>query len=140
MLTESKRPIGCLADAAATRSATPARMRSRTARPSSSRLSFMPWSGLANVAESIARLRIARLEPNAEPMDALLGRAVREGVRRHASARVALQSVVTNCGRGSKPLLDVARLEHVIALIRVIRPNAGIAVGLELERDLRPAL
>src|SRR4051794_29726418 len=139
MLTDSKRPTRCLADAAATRSATPARIRSRTARPSGSRLSFILWSGLPDVAESIARLRIAGPGANTEPTSPLLGRAKREGGRRDAPARVALQPVVADRLGGGDPLLDVAGLEHVVCLICVMRPNARVAVRLQLERDLPAA-
>src|SRR5215471_8225122 len=136
MLTERSRPILCVAEAAATRCATESRIRSRTARPSRSRLSFILGDGSARSAESIARLRIARLQTDAEPVRALRRRAVRERVRRHTSARVALQAVVADRLRGRETLFDVAGLEDLLAHVRVMGPDPREAIGLQLERDL----
>src|SRR5215471_2945239 len=133
MLTDSRRPILCFVAAAATRCVTASRIRSRTARPSRSRLSFILPAGSAKSAESIARLRIAGVEADLQPMHALRRRAVRERVRRHASPRVALQSVVADRLGSRESLLDVAGLEHVLANVRVMRPDAGEAIGLQLE-------
>ena len=51
-----------------------------------------------------------------------------------ALARHPLDPVVADRGGGGEPLLDVARLED-LALRRLVAPDAGVAVGLELEAD-----
>ena len=63
---------------------------------------------------------------------------MRERIRCHAPARIALQTIVTDRLRGREPFVDVAGLQHPIGLIRVIRPHAREAIGLQLHRDLQP--
>src|SRR5688500_8670680 len=136
MLIETSRPSACLAAPACTRAATPSSMRSRTALPSKRRLSSMRVIPLFLV-ESVARGGIAGTQARPEPALAVRRGAVREGIWRHGSPRVALQPVVAD-GRGrGKAFFDVAGLEHARGLIRVIGPDAREAVGLELHRDLQ---
>ena len=40
-------------------------------------------------------------------------------------------------GGGAEPFLDVAGFEHARRLVRVIRPNPGEAIGLQLHCDLQ---
>ncbi len=58
---------------------------------------------------------------------------MREGVRRHVAAGLLLQPVIADGGRGGERFVDVALLEDVTAAIGVIRPDAGIAVRLQLD-------
>src|SRR5688572_23718219 len=86
------------------------------------------------VPEGIAIVDAAGLEPAAEPGHALPGRAVgpRLGVRPRAG--LLLDPVVADRRRRVQRLFDVAGLEDV-ALGRRMPPDAGEAVGLELEAD-----
>ena len=46
-----------------------------------------------------------------------------------------LQVVVADGGGGAKGRFQVAVLEDVLHLLRVVGPDAGVEVGLELEAD-----
>ena len=72
------------------------------------------------------------LETAPEPRDALLRRAVRPGLGLDRPARLLLDAIVADRRRPRQPLLDVADLEQ-LALVGRVRPDAGEAVGLELE-------
>ena len=68
-------------------------------------------------------------------------RAVRPRLRVHAAARLALDPVVADRRRRGQALLEVAALEQPL-LLRRVPPDAGEAVGLQLEphRELVRAL
>ena len=55
-----------------------------------------------------------------------------EGVGVHAPTRAALEPVVAHRLGGGECLLDVALLE-IPRPVDAVRPDAGVAVGLELE-------
>src|SRR5688572_19899506 len=80
--------------------------------------------------ERIAALRVAGVEAAPEPALALLGAAVREGLRHHAPLALLLQAVVADRRRGGQRLLDVAGLE-LVHRAGVVSPHAGVAVGLQ---------
>src|SRR4051794_10188028 len=94
-----------------------------------------------NLLERLARGRVARLEAAAGPADALFGRAVRELLGHHAPGGEPLQAIVANRAGGAQPFLDIARLQLDLAGRRssrpgcIVSPDAGIAVGLQLEPD-----
>src|SRR5438874_902726 len=95
-------------------------------------------------SERVAPAQIAGLDPPREPLHALLGRAVGEGLRRHAALRLPLQPIVADGRRGVERLLHVARLEDVARALGVVRPDAREAIRLQLQPDgrrvgLRPA-
>src|SRR5688572_24864414 len=136
MLIETSRPSACLDAPARTRAATPSSMRSRTALPSRRRLSSMRVIP-AFLVESVARGGVARTQARREPALPIGRGAVRERVGRHRTPGAALQSVVANGSRRGQAFFDVAGLEHAHGLIRVIGPDAGEAVGLQLHRDLQ---
>ena len=48
--------------------------------------------------------------------------------------RLLLDAVVADCGRGVERLVDLTGVE-LTALLRVVGPRAGEAVGLQLEGD-----
>ncbi|MNS97642.1 hypothetical protein D3C72_1319830 [compost metagenome] len=56
-----------------------------------------------------------------------------EAVGHHGAARRALQGVVADLLRGVHGGLDVARVEPLLRLLRVVRPHAREAVGLQLD-------
>ncbi len=41
------------------------------------------------------------------------------------------------CTRGRQRLFDIARLDDILHLLCLVSPNAGEAVGLELDTDLQ---
>src|ERR1700730_15137382 len=93
--------------------------------------------------ERIARRDGALAQAGREPALALLGAAVGERVRDHVAARLALQRVVADRRRGAHRRLDVALLDEgrpaaiLLALVLVERPDAGKAVGLQLDPHLQ---
>src|SRR5690606_16405524 len=91
----------------------------------------------ARGGERVARGRVAAVVAAAEPRHALLRRAMAERLRADDPARHLLQAVVADRRRRRHRLLDVARLEQAAAL-RVARPHAGEAVGLQLEPHRQP--
>ena len=64
------------------------------------------------------------LEPLDEPAAALLRRPVGERIRHNIAARRFLQTVVAHRFRRVDRLLDVAFLEQIPALLRVVGPDA----------------
>ena len=70
-----------------------------------------------------------------EAGDALRRRAVRERLGLDVALRALLERVVADLRRGVERLVDVAEVED-LAAVRVLRPRAGEAIGLQL--DLRP--
>jgi hypothetical protein len=47
-----------------------------------------------------------------------------------------LQAVVSDSGRGLQSLVDVARIEELVLLLLVVRPNTGEAIGLQFDAHL----
>src|SRR5262245_40475153 len=92
--------------------------------------------------ESIAAPHLARLEAGHEPTLALLGAAVREGIRNDIALCLALQGIVADRCRGAQRRLNVSRLDErrlaltAQILILVARPDAGEAIGLQLDLHL----
>src|SRR5690606_25228618 len=83
--------------------------------------------------KGVALLDLAALGAGTEPANPLLRAAMGEGLR-HDDALGALHDVVVaHCRRGAHGLLDVARLEPAPRLLRMVGPDAGEAVGLQLE-------
>jgi hypothetical protein len=71
----------------------------------------------------------AGLQALTKPARALLRRAVREAVGRHASLR---QAIVADRRRGADALVDVAGVEQIL-LVGSDVPHAGEAIRRELE-------
>ena len=99
-------------------------------------LSFLRSLDLA--LERVAAVGPRALDAADEPRPALVGRAVRPRLRRHAALGALLDPVVADRGRGVERLVDVLTGE-VLDEARVERatdPEARVAVGLELDAHL----
>ena len=83
----------------------------------------------------IGLLEIAVLEALAEPVNPLLGRAVRELFRHDIALGLLLQPVIADGLGGGDRLLDVAGFQNVPFLIGVMGPDAGQKIGLEFQAD-----
>src|ERR1700689_1169218 len=95
-----------------------------------------PGAGLPrSIRERVARLDVAALQARGQPLLAHCRGAVGEAVGHGVAARGGLQPVVADRRRGRHRLLDVAGLEDLPLLIGMVGPNAGEAVGLELDPD-----
>src|SRR5258706_8274881 len=87
-----------------------------------------------------AGVRLSGRESAAKPFHTLGGRPVREALRRDVARRHPLQTVVANGGSGLQTFLRVpgielhAALSGTASLRRRMAPDAGKAIGLELER------
>src|SRR5262245_1281247 len=86
--------------------------------------------------ECVAARHLARLQAGHERLRALCRRAVRERVRNHVALAAALQAIVSDGGRCLHGRLDVAGLDQPPLLLRVVRPDPGKAVGLQLDPHL----
>src|SRR5262245_2055529 len=93
-------------------------------------------SELCARSKCVAGLGRSLLQAVVEPALALLGCAMREAVRHHPALRAPLQRVVTDRRGGLQRGLDVAGLQQMPAFVRLVRPHAGKAVGLQLDTDL----
>src|SRR6056297_968928 len=82
-------------------------------------------------AERVAACRVAVVETPAEPAHALLGGAVGEGIGYDFASGASLQRVVADRRGGCKGFFYIARFQPVMAILGVMRPDAGKAVGLE---------
>src|SRR4030095_4832646 len=87
--------------------------------------------------EGVAGIDPATVDPALDPPDALLGRAVGEGIWHGITLRFALQPVVADRGSRLHRLLDIARLEDMTGAIGVVGPDPGEAIGLQLQADGR---
>src|SRR3546814_2098797 len=76
-------------------------------------------------------------KPLTQPLRALFGRAVRDALGDDMPLRLALEPVIADRRGRLQPFLHVAGIEQVL-LPGVIAPDAGIAVGLQLEGDGQP--
>src|SRR6188508_2180300 len=92
---------------------------------------------LVGNAERVALAQVSGLEASAEPAGALRGSAVGEGFGHDLTPALLLQAVVADRPGGPHGLLDVAFLEDVFHLVRVVRPDAREEVGLQLEAHRR---
>src|SRR3954454_4028742 len=110
--------------------------------PSRSTRSRSPTSAQVVGAEGVALVGVARLVAGAEPLLPLGRRAVREAVLVDpAAAEVALDEVVADPGGGVQRPVDVVlgdlgdqRLTGLVGhRRRVVGPDAGEAVGLQLQ-------
>jgi hypothetical protein len=92
---------------------------------------------LHTAAEGVAGLDRALLIAGHEPALALLGRAMREGIRHHAACSLPLQRVVADRRRGGQRRIDVAGFEEARTLLLLaIDPDAGQAISLQLDSHL----
>src|SRR5262249_14759210 len=83
--------------------------------------------------ESIALVDVAGFKAASKPADALLGRAVGERIGDDVALGLLLEAVVADGGGGAKGAFQVALLEDVPHFLGVVRPDAGVEVGLELD-------
>ena len=58
-----------------------------------------------------------------------------EGVRHHASLTLLLEAIITDCAGGIQGFFDIAGLQPFQTLLRMIGPDPGQAVGLQLLAD-----
>src|SRR5580700_4417355 len=86
--------------------------------------------------QRIAARNLAAVEAGLEPALALFRGAVGEGVGHDVALHLLLQPVVADRGCGLQRLIDIARIEEVAFLLGAIGPNAGEAVGLQLDAHL----
>src|SRR4051794_21883206 len=86
--------------------------------------------------EGVASLHIAALQPVLKPALALLGGAVRKRVRDRVALRLLLQAVIADRGRCAHSGFDIARLDGLPSLVGLRGPDAGEAVGLQLDFHL----
>src|SRR5258708_26255751 len=83
--------------------------------------------------QRIAARNLAAIEAGLEPALALFRRAVGEGVGHDVALHLFLQPVVADRGCGLQSLVDVARVEEVAFFLSAVGPDAGEAVGLQLD-------
>src|SRR5687768_1525431 len=91
---------------------------------------FVRRSGVGHF-EGVALVHVAGLEALAEPGGPLAAGAVRERVGDDVPAGGLLDGVVAHGGGGPEALLEVAGLEDLPLLLRVVGPDAREEVGLE---------
>src|SRR4051794_36239328 len=103
-------------------------------RPSASRARRPPERLDLVACERVADLGLGGLVAGAEPVLALLRGAVRERVRVDRAAGPALETVVADGLGGAERFVEVAVLQIAGAEHRA-GPDAGVAVGLQLEAD-----
>ena len=84
--------------------------------------------------ERVACTDLAALIAGPEPLLALRRRAMRKGIRHDHALASFLQRVVADLAGGVQGLVDVAFFDDAVAL-GVMGPDAGIAVGLQLDPD-----
>src|SRR5882672_7815505 len=93
-------------------------------------------SELRRGRECVAGLFRSLLQAIAEPALALLGGAMGEAVRHYLALRTPLQRVVADCRGSPQRGLDITGLQQMPTLIGLVRPDAGEAIGLQLDLDL----
>ena len=84
---------------------------------------------LKTFAEGITLCRIAAIKTAFKPGIALLGSAVSEAVRHHASLTLLLQTIVANRLRRIQRLFQIAGFQHSL-LLHVVPPDAREAIRL----------
>src|SRR5262245_11282441 len=97
--------------------------------------SILPGSELPRL-EGIAACHLSRPQPIHEPAHALLRGAVGKRVRYDVALAPTLQAIVANSGGGLHSCLDVARLDEPPLFLRVVSPDSGQAVRLQLHVNL----
>jgi hypothetical protein len=65
---------------------------------------------------------------------------VRKRIRDDFTLRLPLQPVIANRACGVERRFDVSGFEPLVTLLRVVAPDAGEAVGLQLQTHERPGL
>src|SRR4029453_5717574 len=80
----------------------------------------------------VALSHVAAGKPGLEPGEPLRGGPMRKRIRHDIALRLLLDAIVAHRRSGGESFLDVAGVE-LVALLREIRPRAGVAVGLQLE-------
>ena len=60
-----------------------------------------------------------------------------EGVGDDVALRLLFQAVIADRGCGLESLVDIARIEEAVLLLRPVRPYAGQTIGLQLDADLQ---
>src|SRR6185295_5060904 len=83
--------------------------------------------------ERVALVNAAGLQAALEPGDALRARAVGEALGNDRALRALLQCVVADLRRGVQGLFDIALFQNLARRLGVMAPDAGEAVGLQLE-------
>src|SRR5215472_15995433 len=87
--------------------------------------------------KSVAGGNRAACEACREPVLALLGAAVGEGVRYHIALHLFLQTIIADRRGRLERLFDVAGIEELVFLLSAIGPHAGEANGLQLDAHLQ---
>src|SRR3546814_7581717 len=86
-------------------------------------------------AEGIAGVEVSRFQSLPEPELPLRGGSMREGIRCHPAAPLALQGVVADRAGGSQRLFAIARFQELNVRVGALGPDAGKAVGLQFPKD-----
>ena len=60
---------------------------------------------------------------------------MRESVRDGVSPGAFLNAIVAHCACGIEPFLEIAALENIAPLLRLMGPHAGQTIGLQFEHD-----
>src|SRR5262249_29707389 len=104
------------------------------------RLSSMPAIAVPlNLAgEGIARRYLSLFQPSHEPALPLRRRAVGKSIRHDVTARLLLKTIIADRRCGLHRRLDIARLDRIPALVRIVRPNSGETIGLQFDPHLDP--
>src|SRR5262245_23207583 len=86
--------------------------------------------------ECVAARKLARLQSGHERLRALCRRAVRERVRNDVALAAPLQAIVSDCGCRQHGRPHLPCLAQPPLFFRVMRPDAGEAIGLQLDPHL----
>src|SRR5690606_2337933 len=81
----------------------------------------------------ITLLEVARLEALPEPSHALFRRTVGKRVRGNIALRLHLQPVIANRACRADRFFKIARSQHILGLLCMVRPHAGKEIGLQLQ-------
>ena len=88
--------------------------------------------GLVWSREGVTGLDGASLKADLEPLDALFGGAVCEGFGLNAASGALLERVISDGGSGVEALFKIASFQEFFATVSEVRPDSGVAVGLQL--------
>ena len=83
--------------------------------------------------EGIAGIRVTTGEPGAKPSLPLRRGPVRKRFRHYRTATLSLQCVIADRTGRIQCFIYVTGFENVARLVRVVSPDAGQAIGLQLE-------
>src|SRR5262245_21985544 len=99
-----------------------------------------PWASTSTLKLVIRQLKqllhptqIPRAKPLSEPPLPLLARPVRERIRHHRTARLLLQTIITNLERSVERLVHIARVEEIELLLPMVGPHACQKISLQLQ-------